>query len=57
MTKTTNTVALADDLAFLAHLRTGKPVNISAWRALEFVRLLGTGEPAQIGPCTCAPSL
>lgn len=45
---TTNTEALADDLAFIDHLRTGKPVDLSAWRALEFVRLLGTGKPVQI---------
>lgn len=53
---TTNTEAFID-LAFLAHLRTGKPVNLSVWRALEFVRLLGTGKPVEIGPCTCSPSL
>ena len=57
MTKTTNTETFTDNLTFLAHLSTGKPVILSVWRALEFARLLGTGEPAQIGPCTCAPSL
>ena len=34
--------------ALIDHLSTGKTVNISAWRALEFVRLAATGKPVQI---------